>query len=135
MISCAANGLHQQCWGANEPHFRKYRLCPTTKTFANEPETSRKRCARVWNACARVCSNHRIGNHFSCKTAYFTPPIPRATTFFHLYNDWPWTSALYYAIDTGLSIGFGALQPKVHGLGAANIQPLRQLIFSPLGSS
>ena len=58
-----------------------------------------------------------------------------ATTFFHLYSDWPWTSALYYAIDTGLSIGFGALQPKVHGLGAANIQPLRQLIFSPLDSS
>lgn len=35
-----------------------------------------------------------------------------AATFFHFYNDWPWTSALYYAIDTGLSIGFGALQPK-----------------------
>ena len=36
----------------------------------------------------------------------------RRFSFFHLYNDWPWLSSIYYAIDTGLSIGYGALQPK-----------------------
>jgi hypothetical protein len=35
-----------------------------------------------------------------------------ATTFLHFYSSWPWSSAFFYAVDTGLSIGFGALQPK-----------------------
>jgi hypothetical protein len=35
-----------------------------------------------------------------------------AAAFFHAYHDWSWPTSLYYAIDTGLSIGFGALQPK-----------------------
>ena len=34
------------------------------------------------------------------------------TVFFHDHSRIPWGSAFFYSVDTGLSIGFGALQPK-----------------------
>ena len=43
--------------------------------------------------------------------------ILSSTTFYHFYNGWSWTVAFYYAVQAGLSVGFGSISEETDHLG------------------